>query len=333
MDRKKIQDWICQFENKSIGVVGDFCLDAYWFIDESRSENSLETNLATMPVKEARYGLGGAGNVCANLTALGVGGVSAYGVIGKDMFAWEMLQQLKKASVQLSGLKVQRRPWLTPVYVKRILDGKEIQRIDLGNFNRLSRNSESEVLAELKKDLPELDLLIINQQMINGLHSPTFIRELNRLIKPLRSKLVITDARRISDAYPNTIRKMNDKEAVRIYRRAGDSKFVLSPGEDRDAALWLYHYYGKPVLVTRGEKGCIVCDESGVELIGGIPAHGPVDPVGGGDSMLAGLAAGLTIGLSVPAAAQLGNLMAGVTIRKLFQTGTATPEEILDLLE
>ena len=46
---------------KSIAVIGDFCLDAYWFIDPEGSENSLETGLSTRAVRKQRYAPGGAG--------------------------------------------------------------------------------------------------------------------------------------------------------------------------------------------------------------------------------------------------------------------------------
>ena len=49
------------------------------------------------------------------------------------------------------------------------------------------------------------------------------------------------------------------------------------------------------------------------------------------DSMLAGLATALAAGAHPVKAAELGNLVAGVTVRKLLQTGTASPEEILDI--
>jgi len=57
----------------------------------------------------------------------------------------------------------------------------------------------------------------------------------------------------------------------------------------------------------------------------------PVDPVGAGDSMLAGIAAALAVGAKPFKAAELGSLVAGVTVQKLMQTGTATAEEILNI--
>ena len=50
-------------ENAKIAVFGDFCLDAYWDIDEESSELSLETGLPVRRVKTQRYSLGGAGCV------------------------------------------------------------------------------------------------------------------------------------------------------------------------------------------------------------------------------------------------------------------------------
>ena len=55
-----------------IGILGDFCLDAYLLIDPAASEASVETGLSTRPVRTQRYSLGGAGNVASNLLAMGV---------------------------------------------------------------------------------------------------------------------------------------------------------------------------------------------------------------------------------------------------------------------
>lgn len=62
-----------------IVIIGDYCLDSYWFIDESMSEISVETNLATRPVSEQHYSLGGAGNVANNLADMGVKDIRVFG--------------------------------------------------------------------------------------------------------------------------------------------------------------------------------------------------------------------------------------------------------------
>ena len=39
-----------------IAIIGDFCLDAYWFVDESKREISIETGRTTEPVRIQKYG-------------------------------------------------------------------------------------------------------------------------------------------------------------------------------------------------------------------------------------------------------------------------------------
>ncbi len=71
-EKRKIAKNPDDISSVKIIVIGDFCLDAYWFIDEAMSEISIETNEATRPVAKQRYSLGGAGNVTNNLAALGL---------------------------------------------------------------------------------------------------------------------------------------------------------------------------------------------------------------------------------------------------------------------
>jgi phosphoglycolate phosphatase-like HAD superfamily hydrolase len=55
------------------------------------------------------------------------------------------------------------------------------------------------------------------------------------------------------------------------------------------------------------------------------------DTVGAGDSYLAGASAALAAGYTLETAGEFGSFVAGVTVQKLFQTGTASPEEILSI--
>ncbi|HDR52072.1 MAG TPA: hypothetical protein ENN90_10725, partial [Mariniphaga anaerophila] len=99
MKKGLLQKIISDIQSVKIAVVGDFCLDAYWFIDESKSEISIETGQLTRPVKQQRYSLGGAGNVTNNLTAMGVKDVRAFGVIGPDPFGTEMVKVMQENGI------------------------------------------------------------------------------------------------------------------------------------------------------------------------------------------------------------------------------------------
>ncbi|MGB2960666.1 MAG: PfkB family carbohydrate kinase, partial [Bacteroidota bacterium] len=99
-----------------IGVIGDFCLDAYFLQDPSASEISLETHLPTRAVKRQWYSLGGAANVVNNLWTMGVREISTFGVIGADPYGKEMTDILNEMGVHTDGLLIQTDTWDTHVY-------------------------------------------------------------------------------------------------------------------------------------------------------------------------------------------------------------------------
>jgi sugar/nucleoside kinase (ribokinase family) len=59
------------------------------------------------------------------------------------------------------------------------------------------------------------------------------------------------------------------------------------------------------------------------------PVRGPIDIVGAGDSATSGIVASLLRGASDFEAADVANLVAGITIQQLGTTGTATPQQVL----
>lgn len=107
--KEELESLLQNLPKARIGVIGDFCIDAYWFIDEKASEVSVETGLRTRPVQRQRYTLGGAGNVVMNLLDLAVGKVAVYGVVGPDPFGYQMRQLLNEPRVDLGGLMTRRR--------------------------------------------------------------------------------------------------------------------------------------------------------------------------------------------------------------------------------
>jgi rfaE bifunctional protein kinase chain/domain len=312
-----------------IGVVGDYCVDAYWAMDPAASERSVETGLATRPVRGQRYELGGAGNIVNNLLALGVGQVTAFGVVGDDPFGREMARMMAGRGADRSGLLIQDEAWNTPVYIKPIRDDREEERLDFGGFNVLRDTVATELMTRLRAAVKDLDALIVNQQLRRGIHTPLVQKALNELFWENAGKVFIVDARDLSASYEGCLHKLNDLEATTLCggtHRPGDA-IVLE--EARAAAGQLQLRWQKPTFVTRGARGCLVADSDGQHLVPGLHLTGPIDAVGAGDSMLAGIAAALAAGRSAEEAACFGNFVAGVTVQKLFQTGTASPAEVL----
>jgi bifunctional ADP-heptose synthase (sugar kinase/adenylyltransferase) len=218
MTAQHLQQLLADIRRVRVGVLGDFCLDAYWTLDPGLSEISIETGLATRAVASQRYSLGGAGNVAANLLAMGVTHVSAFAVLGADPFGREMLRILAGMGVETGGVLVQEGGWETPVYVKPVESGEEQNRIDFGNANRLAPETGRALLATLRSALPGLDILIVNQQLEHGIHTAEFRKALSALLGAGGARIppVIVDSRGHSDDYAGAIRKINDREALRL---------------------------------------------------------------------------------------------------------------------
>jgi rfaE bifunctional protein kinase chain/domain len=329
MTREQLQKILRDISSVRIIVLGDFCLDAYWFIDEAMSEISIETNEVTRPVAKQRYTLGGAGNVTNNLAALGIKEIRAFGVIGTDPFGAEMVRIMKETGIKTDNLLVQEADWYTHTYAKPYIDDKELNRVDFGNYNILSKETAGKLIINLKREIADVDIVIINQQVPSGIHTDYFRPLLADLVLQSAGKTFIVDSRNYNDFYNGAIRKMNDTEAMRqcgIIRKPDE---VIPHSDIVSAARELFGRYGKPLFITRGSRGSLTIDESGISETPGLMILSRVDTVGAGDSYLAGAASALAAGYSMPDAATLGSYVAGVTVQKLFQTGTATPDEIM----
>lgn len=331
MKRELLSKIIHDIKSVKIAIVGDFCLDAYWFIDETLSEISLETRRPTTPIKEQQYSLGGASNVANNIAAMGVKDIRAFGVVGPDPFGREMIKIMHENAIDTRNLIVQENNWLTHVFTKPHIENTEQSRIDFGNYNTLSKSTADKLIGLLKTELPEVDIVIINQQVISGIHTEYFREQLLQLIEQFPDKKFIVDSRRYNMIYDGAIRKMNNYEALELIGKQKEVDESISYSEVTEAAEILYEKFGKPLFITCGERGSLVIDENGVAKIEGLLILSELDAVGAGDSYLAGAASTLAAGYDMKTAGIIGSYVAGVTVQKLFQTGTASSEEIFEI--
>jgi len=326
--RERLEKLLAEIRPARIGVIGDFCVDAYWTIEPSLSEISVETGLPTRAVRLQRYSLGGAGNVANNLLAMGVSHVSAFGIAGVDPFGREMLRLLGASGVDTRGILIQEHGWDTPVYIKPLQGEQEQNRIDLGSANSLRAETAQGLLEVLRESLASLDLVIINQQLVNGIHTEALRQGLAGVVARAAIPF-LCDSRRLSDSYTGTMRKLNDREALRLSGERWESPEPVPLAAAAHAAEALFRRWNMPVFVTRGPRGILVHDAQGTREVPGLRILGTIDTVGAGDSSAAGIAAALAVGADLLEAAELGNFAAGVSVQKLFATGSATPQEIM----
>ncbi len=333
MNAHQFTSLCARFDSLRIGVLGDYCVDAYWLLDETAVELSLETGRPTHAVCAQQYSLGGAGNVAHNLAALGVGAVRAFGVVGDDVFGREMIRLMDRVGIDAGAIIVQDRAWNTVVYAKPYVDLDERDRIDFGRFNTIAAATVERLLAILEQTMPELDALIINQQIRPGIHSDAMTAGLQALINAYPDKIVILDARDVADRYSAVICKVNAVEAAGLCGEQREISAAIPVNELVDYARRIHERTGRAVVITRSDRGILAFDGTAIVEVPGILNVGPIDPVGAGDTTVAAVAASLAAGESLAAAVELANCAAGVTVRKLRQTGTATQPEIQELMK
>jgi bifunctional ADP-heptose synthase (sugar kinase/adenylyltransferase) len=281
-----LHEIVTSIRSVKIAIIGDFCLDAYWFVDESTSEISIETGQPTRPVRQQKYSLGGAGNVANNLAAMEVKDIRAFGVIGSDPFGTEMVSIMNKTGIDTRNLLTQGKEWATHVYIKPYLNDAEQSRIDFGNYNRLSDETANLLIERINAEINEVDLVIINQQVLSGIHTEYFRQKLVEVISFFPEKIFIADSRNYTGIYKGAYRKMNDNEAVRLCGIVIEPDETVPYPEVLKAAESLYESYRKPLLITRGSRGSIITDDKGISEIAGLMIISKVDTVGAGDSYL-----------------------------------------------
>jgi phosphoglycolate phosphatase-like HAD superfamily hydrolase len=124
---------------------------------------------------------------------------------------------------------------------------------------------------------------------------------------------------------------LNEREVMKASGKPVEATVAVALEDLVQRAQNLCERWKSPLIVTRGERGCLVFPDDEPRQIFGLHLPGPTDPVGAGDTFSSALAAIISTGASLTEAASMANIAAAVTAQKLFQTGTASRDEILEL--
>lgn len=341
MDRKALEHILAELPKLSVAVVGDFFLDRYFIIESSLAERSVETGLTAHQVVDRRLAPGAAGTVVSNLRALGVGHVPCISIIGVDGEGFELKRALRRIGADESYI-IETEDRFTPCYIKPMLreHGKEheLERIDIKNRVPLEPELEEKIIERLRSVVPNVNGVVIADQVQErnvGVITDRVREEVGRLAEEYDSKPFIADSRVRIGEYRSVIVKPNKFEAVDAVR--GKARLDLglvdpssvTTSEAKSCAFELNKRTGKPVFLTAQEEGIFIID-SDVVHVPAVRVEGEIDPVGAGDSCTAAIICALCAGSSLVNAALLGNIVASITIQKIGQTGTATPQEVMD---
>ncbi len=312
-------------DNVKIAVIGDFCVDVYWYADMTKSELSRETPHFPLPVQREIMSPGAAGNVANNIAALKIKKLYALGVVGNDWRGKCLKDGLSEAGIDVSGI-ITAQGRFTNAYIKPMKMGiseivMEDARIDFEANAPLEKQSEDALIAMLEEVSKKIDVLCVCDQMKYGCITDRVRAKINELGKS--GLTVIVDSRDRIDLYENVTVKPNDLEASR----------ATGHGSVSECAQALSKKNGKPAIVTCGKSGCVVCEEGKCVRVPAVEVEGEIDICGAGDTFLSALACFKGAGLSFVDAAAYANAASSVTIQKLRTTGTASREELHNALE
>ncbi len=331
MERSRIKEILEKIHHVKIAVYGDYCLDAYWIMDPRGSEVSVETGLKAEAVAKHYYSPGGAGNVVSNLSALEPAHIKVIGVVGDDIYGRELRAQLDNRNADTRSLEIQKENFYTYTYLKKYFEGKEAPRMDFGLFNQRTRGIDEKLRDSIEEALKTTDALIFNQQIPGSITNEEFIDEMNILFDKYNDKIVVVDSRHFNNRFKNVYRKTNESEIAALCGIHANPDDTFSASELEKFGREIFSQSQKPVIITRGSRGVIVVDKSGIHHIPSIQINAKLDTVGAGDTYISALTLCLAAGIPPFEAAEFANFASAVTVQKLFTTGTATAEEILEV--
>lgn len=318
-----------------VAVVGDYCLDAYWYADMTRAELSREAPLYARPVMREAYTPGGASSVACNVRSIGVPLVYALSIVGTDWRGKVLGQQFTEAGI-LQEYLLATPDRVTPTYCKIILEGygtrQEDARIDFLNPAPPSAELEDQFMANLRDIIQKVDAVAVADQLSNGLLTPRLRQALVEMAASHPEVVFVVDSRDHIQAYRHMVLKPNDLEAARVLFPQREAATV-SREELLSCGPRLQEQAERPAYITLGESGAILFEGGSPRSIPAARVEPPIDTVGAGDAFLCALTAGLAAQATPWEAGVLANLAAGVVVGKLNQTGTASPAEILGLYD
>lgn len=323
MNKARWAKIIHAFQGKMIGVFGDFMLDEFLRGEATRISPEAPVPVVRVDHPDAAEGYpGGAGNVAANIAALG-GKSIPWGVIGDDESGERLLQLMGKQGIRCDTL-VRERNRLTPRKVRIVAHQHQLLRLDFEKPRSISPPSSGRLARSFSRYQSRLDALIISDYQ-KGTVTPDLC---GRLLAGARARrvpvLVDPKPAQWEMSRSATVVTPNLHEAELMAGAPMRTPRELEAGGRHLLEKLACEY----LLITRGSEGMTLFGPEGsINSISSIPS--PVyDVTGAGDTVIAVLALAYCSGATMQEAAELANIAAGRVVLK-FGTSQVTAVELL----
>jgi D-beta-D-heptose 7-phosphate kinase/D-beta-D-heptose 1-phosphate adenosyltransferase len=312
-----------RFLNKHILVLGDIMLDRHLFGAVSRI--SPEAPVPVVRIIRESASPGGAGNVALNLAGLGIR-ASLCGLVGDDAAADELHALLKVAGINGAGIvRITGRPTTTK---QRIIGGhQQMLRLDREEVSAPDAESLTELHLRVMTLMDSASAVIISDYA-KGAVSAELAQEVIRGARERKIPVLVDPKGRDWGKYRGaTTIKPNRAELSEISQIsiAAFDNLVLE-ARRIIKTLELEH-----LMVTLSEEGMACISRDAVIRVPAMSRE-VFDVSGAGDTVLATLAACMSMGVATADAVRLANLAAGVVIGKVGTVPISNEELLVEVL-
>jgi len=302
-----------EFGAARIIVIGDVMLDRYWSGQALRI--SPEAPVPVVKVKAIEDRIGGAGNVALNIAKLG-GKVTLLGVVGNDAES-EILKQLLEAEGVDCDFVVEKS--LRSICKLRVMaQHQQLIRLDFEDtpikFNRDALNKT------LIKHLPGKDVVVFSDY---GKGTLADVSAYIIAAKQAGVKVLVD---------PKGVDYARYAQADLITPNLAELQAVVGACENEQQLIekgtaLLVRYQIPALLLTRGEAGMTLIQNDQVHSL---PAQAKdvFDVTGAGDTVIAVMALGVSLGMPLAESMYLANLAGGIVVGKLG-TSTVSLQELM----
>lgn len=304
-------DLIGRLQGGRVLCVGDVMLDRFVYGDVERI--SPEAPIPVLRVRRETLMLGGAGNVVRNLVALGCL-PHFLAVVGDDLAGRE-ITRLIGGHAEVDPLMVVEPDRQTTIKTRFIGGTQQLLRADHETQSVLAPGSRERLLAEAKLLIDQVGVVVLSDYG-KGVLGGGLTQSLIALARAHGKKVIVdpkgTDYTLYRGAFVVTPNRKELHEAT--------GRPVGTDEEITIAARQLIELCGiENVLATRSQDGMSLISAT-EEFHLPAEAREVFDVSGAGDTVVASLAAALTVGADLQAAATLANIAAGIVVGKI---GTA----------
>jgi rfaE bifunctional protein kinase chain/domain len=308
-------------------VLGDLLIDE--FIEGNAVRISREAPVLILEHMDTKLIPGGAANTAHNVAALG-GICHAVGVCGEDEYADKLASILERHKISHSLVRDRTRATTvkTRVLSKTHAVMQQLLRLDRISHATIDSVVETALISKLEQVVGQYSALIMSDYRA-GTITDGIVSACKRLAQKQKLLIIVDAQERFERFQEVTMITPNEPDA----EGAVGYEFTSMENLNQAGNDLLLLTGAQAVLITRGANGmALFCKDKKPFYLAPFNKSEVFDVTGAGDTVVAVVTLALVTGARFEEAIALGNLAAGIVVKKLG-TAVTSQEEMLEHLD